>query len=102
MINTIHLKVRQSGRLDAWYKIIAEVLRAGDVVDIAGCNENRVKQHALELKKRYQINVVFEPVYTKTMMRAIYDLDDPSPEPGIIGFDFGQKKFWGYKLRIAI
>lgn len=95
----IRLTARQSGKLDSWYRQIITALLKGSV-DIAGCDETNAKAHKFTLKKTYNINVVYEPLYSKTNMKVIFDPNDFSAEPGIIGIDYGKTFLWGYRFTL--
>lgn len=95
----IHLKARQSGRLHEWYKSIAELLAKG-TVDVGGCRLETARLHANQLKKQFDIDVSYEELHSTTPLHVVFDINDPSPEPGIIGFAGGEKRPWGVRFTL--
>ena len=97
---SITIVTRRMGRMDAFYRIVHERLKDGETITIGGCDAVRANGHARYLKEKFNVDVDFEPCYSRSPMKLIYDAYDFSPEPAVLGIDYGTKKLFGYNFKL--
>jgi hypothetical protein len=99
MTITYHTHGKRFGRTAVMLQHIADSLKKGETILIADRELDRRDFIIKELRMSYKIEVDCEQVMCTTPMRVVFDVNDPSPEPGF-DIDFGHEVRFGFKLKL--
>ena len=91
-MNSILLKPRATGKTMAFYLSLAEFAKLGENNFVITDNPERIVKG---IKRLANIDVVCNPVYYTTPLRAIF-----GDHGSILGWEGGEKKISGYTVKI--
>lgn len=90
---------RRFGKNQEKFHVLKKELSEGKTILVMVRKELTAKSIVKTLKEMFDIDVEIKPSYTTPPMKLVFDVNDPSPEPGFT-FEFGEKKITGYIFKL--